>query len=164
MLHSRTFVGLAREIESVTRAALPSLVLALIAAWPAAGQTPKDPLDPLTAPEYWTIYDAMRASGHLEAKARITMAKKRGITDLTTVICAGVSVGNYGTPEEQGRRIQGVIFLDRHGVWESFARPIEGLTVMWDADAHKALSVMDTGVVPVPQAPANFGAGEAGPL
>ena len=244
MLHSQTFVGLARVIKLVTRAAVTCLVLVLVVAWRAASQTPKDPLDALTAPEYWTIYDTIRASDHLQANARITMVnlheppkdevlawrpgmafrrealvvilqgmhtyeaivdvtghkviswkmipgaqanlldaeilgidaevkadpqvqaalKKRGIMDLTTVICAGVSVGNYGTPEEQGRRIQGVIFLDRHGVWESFARPIEGLTVIWDADAHKALSVLDTGVVPVPQAPANFGAGEAGPL
>ena len=217
--------------------------LAIIAT-SAAAQTAKHPLDALTAPEMWAVYDTLRDSGHLEANARITMVtlheppkdevlawkpgvtfrrealvvvlqathtyeaivdatarkviswkmipgaqanlqgpeilgidaevkadpqvqaalKKRGITDLTTVICAGITVGNFGTPEEQGRRLQSIMFLDRHGVWESFARPIEGLSVIWDADTHKLVSIKDAEVVPVPQAPANFGAGEAGPL
>jgi primary-amine oxidase len=113
----------------------------------------------LQGPEILGIDAEVKADPQVQAAL-----KKRGITDLTTVICAGVTVGNFGTPEEQGRRLQSIMFLDRHGVWESFARPIEGLSVIWDADAHKLLSIKDSEVVPVPQAPANFGAGEAGPL
>ena len=209
-----------------------------ILASPALGQSPKDPLDALTATEYWTVYETMKSSGHVEADARFPLIylreppkqdvlawkpgaplrrealvvvlqgghtfeavvdvagrkvtswkqipgaqanltgaeilsvdegvkasaefqaamKKRGIADFATVICEGISAGYYGTAEENGRRIQAVTCYDRRGVWESFARPIEGLTVIWDSDARKVLRVVDTGVVPVPQAPANFDA------
>ena len=216
----------------------------VLAALPAAGQMPKHPLDALTAPEYWAIYETMKASGKLADHARVTLVnlheppkaevmgwtpgtpfrrealvvvqqgghtfeaivdvagrkliswkqipgaqanlmdaeilsvdadvkanpefqaamKKRGTTDFGTVICGGITTGNFGIAEEEGRRILRVTCFDRRGVWESFARPVEGIVVFWDADARKVLRVIDTGVVPVPQAPANFGAGEAGPL
>jgi primary-amine oxidase len=36
----------------------------------AAAQAPKHPLDGLTAPEYWAVYDAIKASSHVDAKTR----------------------------------------------------------------------------------------------
>jgi primary-amine oxidase len=220
---------------------IASLTLAVRA---GAGPSPTYPLDALTAPEYWTVYETMKASGRLEAGARFTLVnlheppkaevlawkpgtpfrrealvvvlqngktfeaivdvaarkvtswkhveigqanltdaeilgvdaqikaipevqaafKKRGITDLATVMCEGVSYGYYATKEEDGRRIQGVVCFDRRGTWEEFGRPIDGLTVIWDASSHKPLRVIDnTGAVPVPQAPANLDPNSIGP-
>jgi len=244
MVPVKEFFWRTRRWLARTLAAACTVVWLMIAAAPAAGQSAKNPLDGLTATEYWAVYETIKGSGHLEADARFPLInlreppkeevlawkpgmamrrealvvvlqgghtfeaivdvagrkviswkqipgaqanltgteilgvdegvkanaefqaamKKRGITDFATVICAGVSAGYYGTAEENGRRIQAVTCFDRHGVWESFSRPIDGLTVIWDSDARKVLRVVDTGVVPVPQAPANFGADEVGPL
>jgi primary-amine oxidase len=216
---------------------------AMVAA-PMPAQTAKHPLDSLAAPEYWVIYNALKASGHIDAHTRFPLInlreppkeevlawkpgqafrrealavvqqgaktfeaivdiegrkviswkevagvqpnftqeeilgvdegvkanpewqaamKRRGIADYGTVSCAGISAGYFGTPEERGRRLQHVTCFDHNGVWEVFGRPIEGLFVVWDADEKKALRVVDSGVVPVPQAPANFDIDSVGPL
>lgn len=220
------------------------IVLFAMVSVPMAAQTAKHPLDSLTAPEYWAVYDALKASGHVDTNSRFPLInlreppkkevlawkpgqpfrrealvvvrqspktfeavvdigshkviswqeiqgvqpnltgdeilgvneevkanpewqaamKLRGITDYGTVICAGTTPGYFGTPEEGGRRLQHVTCFDRHGVWEVFGRPIEGVFVVWDADAKKVLRVVDTGVAPVPQAPANFDIDSVGPL
>ncbi|HEY4579604.1 MAG TPA: primary-amine oxidase [Candidatus Acidoferrales bacterium] len=90
--------------------------------------------------------------------------QRRGITDFESVECFGVTPGWFGTPEEQGRRILRVMCIDRRGTWNEHARPIEGLIVVWDANAEKALRVIDTGPVPVPRAPADFDPESIGPL
>jgi primary-amine oxidase len=211
---------------------------------PIAAQAPQHPLDGLTATEYWTIYEVLRASGHTDADTRypfITLheppknevqswkpgqgfrreafvvvkngprtfeamvdvaghklisweekqglqpnltdeeifgageqvkgtpewqeaMKRRGITDYATVACVGITPGYFGTDEEQNRRLQHITCYDLHGVSEVFGRPIDGLDIVWDADAHKIVRVSDTGPVPVPQAPANFDAASVGRL
>jgi primary-amine oxidase len=90
--------------------------------------------------------------------------KRRGIADYATVVCAGITPGYFGTAEEQNRRLQHITCFDRRGVWEIFGRPIEGLDIVWDANAHKIIRVSDTGPVPVPQSPANFDAVSVGKL
>ena len=89
---------------------------------------------------------------------------RRGITDFDTVECHGIVPGYFGTPEEQGRRLQRVRCNDRRGVFNGGARPIEGLIVVWDADEEKALRVIDTGAVPVPRTTADFDIDSVGPL
>jgi len=42
-----------------------ALLLAFVS--PAAAQTPSHPLDALTSLEYWTVYDVLKASGHLDS-------------------------------------------------------------------------------------------------
>jgi primary-amine oxidase len=220
--------------------------LLAIAATPMAAQTAKHPLDELTAPEYWTVLDTLKASGHVDAKTRYPLMslheppkeevlawkpgqafrrevlvivkqgpstfeavvdvngkkliswkeikgvqpnltgdeeeetgideavkansewqaamQRRGITDYGTVYCGGYGAGYFGTAEEQGRRLLRVHCADVRGVWEGWGRPIEGLTVMWDANQKKALRVIDTGAVPVPHAAANFDVESVGPL
>lgn len=90
--------------------------------------------------------------------------RRRGITNYSTVACFGVTQGYFGTPEEQGRRLMRVECLDRRGVWEGDTRIITGLVVVWDANEHKALRVIDTGTVPIPRTPANFDPASVGPL
>jgi primary-amine oxidase len=90
--------------------------------------------------------------------------KKRGITDYTTVQCGGYGTGYFATKEEEGRRLMRVHCYEARGAWEGWARPLEGITVMWDVNEKKALRVIDTGVIPVPNAPANFDVGSVGTL
>ena len=89
--------------------------------------------------------------------------RKRGIASYETVDCASESPGYFGTPEEQGRRLLRVICWDRRGTWNSDARPVSGLVVVWDADDKKVLRVIDTGVVPVPENPLEYAAGSLVP-
>jgi primary-amine oxidase len=212
----------------------------------AGAQTPRHPLDGLTAPEYWTTYETLRASGKVDKKTRYTLVqlkeapkeevlawkpgqpmrresrvvvkqgpqtfeavvdlvakklsswnevkgiqpnmpseeetetgiddavkenadwqaamRRRGYTDYGTVHCGGYGTGYFATPEEQGRRLLRLECTDSRGVWEGWGRPIEGLVIMWDANERKVLRVIDGGVVPVPQAPANFDLASVGPL
>ena len=82
--------------------------------------------------------------------------RKRGITDLETVACEGSSPGYYGTPEEQGRRLQRVTCSVARGSANHAGHPIEGLVVVWDSEEQKVIRVIDTGVVPVPAGNADY--------
>lgn len=86
----------------------------------------------------------------------IAALRARGITDLETVGCDGSSPGYFGTPEEQGRRLQRVICAEGRGSSNHGAHPIEGLVVVWDSEEQKVIRVIDTGVVPVPRGNADY--------
>jgi primary-amine oxidase len=220
------------------------IALFVLAATPMKAQNVKHPLDGLTAPEYWAVYQTLKASGKADAKTGFPLIqlkeppkeevlawkpgqmmrrealvvvkqgpqtfeavvdvrgkkliswteikdvqpnlvedeeheidepvkanadvqaalRRRGITDFGTVHCGGYGTGYFATPEEQGRRLLRVMCFDQRGVWEGWGRPVEGITVMWDANEKKVLRVIDTGAVPVPQAPANFDVASVGTL
>ena len=188
------------------------------------------PLDALTAQEYWTVFETMKASGKLDAASRYAginlhepakaevlrwkpgepfrrealaiikqgrrtfeavvdvagrkliswkevkgvepvliadetdvvgelvkadpqwqaAMRKRGITDFDTVGCDGDSPGYFGTPEEQGRRLQRVKCSETRGSNGGPGHNIEGLIVVWDSEEQKVIRVIDTGAVPVP--------------
>ncbi len=90
--------------------------------------------------------------------------RKRGITDLETVTCGGAAPGYFGTAEEQGRRLLRIQCSDRRGVFNDWPRLIEGLMVVWDANEKKILRIIDTGPVPMPQAPTDYDAESVGQL
>jgi primary-amine oxidase len=89
--------------------------------------------------------------------------KRRGITDLTTVECLGVTRGYFAIAEEGSRRLAAASCLDRHGVENVWGRPIEGLTIYIDLHDKKVFRVVDTGVVPVPTAPVDTHPEAVGP-
>jgi len=103
--------------------------------------------------------DAIQANRDWQAAMR-----RRGIANSAAVTCVGVSAGYFGTAEEQGRRLFRVSCYDRHNVYEPDSRLIEGLVVVWDANQHKILRVIDTGVVPIPRANGNYDESSVGPL
>lgn len=86
--------------------------------------------------------------------------RKRGITDYDTVGCDGDSPGYFGTPEEQGKRLQRVRCSQRVGDSNAGAHPIEGLITLFDSEEQKVIRVIDTGAVPVPAGNGDY-AGEA---
>ena len=86
----------------------------------------------------------------------IAALKRRGITDLATVECLGVTRGYFAVPEEGNRRLAAADCQDRHGVENGWGRPIEGLTIYIDLHERKVFKVVDTGSVPTPSAPVDF--------
>ncbi len=93
----------------------------------------------------------------------IAALKRRGITDLTTVECLGVTRGYFAVPEEGNRRLAVADCQDLHGVENGNGRPIEGLAIYIDLHERKVFRVVDTGPVPVPTAPADFSPEAIGP-
>ena len=80
---------------------------------------------------------------------------RRGIDDFEKLACVPRSVGNFGAPEENERRIVKSDCFDLRGVKTSaFANPIEGLFATVDLDAMEIVEITDLGVVPVP--PGNY--------
>lgn len=83
--------------------------------------------------------------------------------DLVTI--DPVPAGNFGIPEEEGRR------LARAQVWirpvpggNSYARPLEGIIGLVDLAAGEVIRIDDFGVVPVPKEVGAFRASEVGPM
>ena len=98
-----------------------------LADWEAAGALTK------ASPEW---QDAMR---------------KRGFTRFETLFCAPLSVGQFGTAEERGRRLLRVPCYETEGARTTIhGRPIEGLFAIVDLNAGRVLRVVDLGPVPVP--------------
>jgi primary-amine oxidase len=64
-------------MKSATVFRVLSFLLLVCGTHPAAAQTAKHPLDSLTAPEYWVIFDVMKASGHVDAKTRYPLIQLR---------------------------------------------------------------------------------------
>lgn len=89
--------------------------------------------------------------------------KRRGITDMNSVLCDAYSPGYFGTSEEQGRRLFRVECGERYGTRED-ASLAYGLTIVWDADAKKALRIIDTEIIPIVPVPSNFDQASVGPL
>lgn len=70
---ANTFAVLRRSAFKV-RVIMAAAALAMLAtASPANAQTPKHPLDGLTAPELWTTYEVLQASGKVDEKTRYPM-------------------------------------------------------------------------------------------
>jgi primary-amine oxidase len=79
--------------------------------------------------------------------------RKRGITDIETVRCYGISPGYFGTPDEDGKRLAMARCWDRRGTYNGDGRPVEGLYAWVDVAEKKVIRVVDGPAVPVPQGP-----------
>ncbi|WPB85855.1 primary-amine oxidase [Sediminicoccus rosea] len=89
----------------------------------------------------------------LEALAR------RGITDVERVQVDPWSAGNYGLPDEEGRRLSHTFCWLRSSADDNaYAHPIEGLCAVIDLDRAEVLRVDDYGVAPVPMGDRNYAA------
>src|SRR5580692_3406669 len=65
------------------------------------------------------------------------------------VFCLPLTAGNFGRPEEQGKRLLKVPCFAKPAASNYWARPIEGLFATVDLKSRKVLDVTDTGAVPV---------------
>jgi primary-amine oxidase len=75
--------------------------------------------------------------------------KKRGITDLNTVQCIALPMSYLAVPEQSTQRIGFGTCSEQHGLYHTWGRDVEGLTIEIDMVARKVLKVVDTDVVPV---------------
>ncbi len=82
--------------------------------------------------------------------------RKRGITDFENVAGEGWPAGNYGLPDEEGRRLTRTVFFYRGKAVNYYARPIEGVVAYVDLDERRMVRLIDAGVVPVPTATADL--------
>jgi len=82
--------------------------------------------------------------------------RKRGITDLRTVFCVALPVSYQSIPEQATQRIGFGSCSQMHGVYHSWGRSIEGLTLQMNMVTKKVLKVVDTEVVPVPTGDINY--------
>src|ERR1044071_2570555 len=91
-------------------------------------------------------------------------ARKRGIDDFREVICVPNTVGYFGIAEEAGHRLVKAVCYSTAGSNNYWSRPIEGLIAVVDLNARELVKLIDTGVVPIPTAPADFDENSVGSL
>ena len=84
---------------------------------------------------------------------------KRGITDIEKVQVDPWSAGNYGLPDEEGRRLSHTFCWYRSEKHDNgYAHPIEGLCAVIDLDRAEVLRVDDYGEADVPMQNRNYAA------
>ena len=88
--------------------------------------------------------------------ARLALSDQRMVQGLAKrgfkpdqVFCLPLTAGNFGSKEEQGRRLLKVPCVGKPTGSNYWARPIEGLFATVDLKTRKVLDVSDTGAVPV---------------
>ena len=92
--------------------------------------------------------------------------RRRGIEDLSKVRIDPWMVGNFGIPEEQGRRVvTSLSYYLENPNDTPYARPIEGVLAYVDLGAETVTRVVDVEpIVPIPGDPGRYDAGSVGPL
>jgi primary-amine oxidase len=101
--------------------------------------------------------EALKRNAEWQAAMRL-----RGITEYTDIDCAAVSPGFYGIAEEAGRRVGRAWCYDARDTSNFWGRPIEGLSALVDLETLEVLKVIDTGAVPIPDAPVEYDRGANG--
>jgi primary-amine oxidase len=101
---------------------------------------------------------AVRADPRWQAAMR-----KRGVTDLSLAMVDCWSAGNFGFPEDEGRRlVRALTWVRRHAHDNGYARPVANLLTVVDLNAMQVLAVEDGGVIPLPAEDANYSPEAAG--
>ena len=84
---------------------------------------------------------------------------KRGITDIDRVQVDPWSAGNYGLPDEEGRRLSHTFCWYRSEKNDNgYAHPIEGLCAVIDLDRAEVLRIDDYGAAETPMENRNYAA------
>ncbi|MEM0990388.1 MAG: primary-amine oxidase [Pseudomonadota bacterium] len=108
---------------------------------------------PMIAPvEFLEIENAVKADPRFQAALA-----RRGLDNIDMVCVDPWSAGNFGVPEEQGKRISHVFCWMRMSELDhQYAHPLEGLNATVDIDTGKVIEVWDKGDIPVPETPGNY--------
>jgi len=95
----------------------------------------------------------------------IDAVRKRGVEDLDAVQCDPWPAGNFGDPDEDGRRLLRVVSYVRHFDEDNgYAHPIEGVVATVDVGRQEVVRVEDHGVIPVPERCYNYTPSQVGDL
>jgi primary-amine oxidase len=107
------------------------------------------------------LFDDIKLVGEVaraDPRFRAALAK-RGITNIERVQVDPWSAGNYGLPDEAGRRLSHTFCWYRSEPNDNgYAHPIEGLCAVIDLDRAEVLRIDDYGVAPVPMENRNYAA------
>jgi len=115
---------------------------------------------PIMLDEFFECERAVKAHPDFQAALR-----KRGITDFDLVMVDPWSAGNYGTEEENTRRLSRALSWVRSEPGDNgYARPIEGVLALVDLNKMEVIRIEDTGVVPLPPESGNYTAEAVKPL
>jgi primary-amine oxidase len=111
-----------------------------------------------------TEEDFLAVEEHVKVDPRWQEAmRKRGIEDFELVMLDPWPAGYTGPGDEPERRLNRPLTFVRESEDDNgYARPVEGLIVLFDLDRMEVLEVEDHGVVPVPAAPGNYTVGAVG--
>src|SRR5262249_51837494 len=82
--------------------------------------------------------------------------RKRGITDLENIQIDPWAAGQFGFPDEQGKRVFRAVALYKGKNSNAYARPVEGVVAYVDLNAKRVLKLADSGVVPMAQGSADY--------
>jgi len=141
-------IGAPRRARAVLRqgAVLKELEIELLSGRVSAPRMIEGAIPPVALADW----EAAAALTKANAEWQAAMGK-RGYTGFDTLFCAPLTVGNFGTAEERGRRLLRVPCYETVGAKTTIhGRPIEGLFAIVDLDAGRVLRVVDLGIVPVP--------------
>jgi primary-amine oxidase len=105
-----------------------------------------------------TLEDFLAVEEHVKADPRWQEAmRKRGVTDFEHVMLDPWPAGYTGPGDEPSRRLNRPLTFVRTSEDDNgYARPVEGLVVLFDLDECRVLDVEDHGVVPIPAQPGNY--------
>lgn len=102
--------------------------------------------------EFMEIESAVKADPRF-----IAACKRRGLDNLDLVCADPWSAGNFGVPEEQGRRVSHVFCWVRNSEFDhQYAHPIDGLNATVDINTGEVLEVRDEGDIPIPRGEWNY--------
>jgi primary-amine oxidase len=151
---------------------------AWIAVIDSAGGTLHDGVIRLDAEavEQWTARPGLQAALLLDEYERVAEVirndprwqaalRRRGVTDPDQVRIDAWMIGNFGLPEEQGRRLCASLayLVERTGDLP-YARPIEGLVAYVDLNAMTLTRILDPDPVPIPVDPGRYDAESVGTM
>jgi primary-amine oxidase len=142
--------------DGATHEVVVSLDAGAVTAW-----TRRDDVQPMAVvAELMEAEELVRL--HPEFQAALA---RRGVEDFDAVQVDAWPAGNFGDPEEEGRRLaRAVAFIRPRPGDNDWAHPVDGLIALVDLNRLEVLRVDDHGVVPIPPESGNFDVEAAGPL
>ena len=105
--------------------------------------------------EFFECEDVVKADPEFQAALA-----KRGVTDMSLVMVDPWSAGWYGAetdPVQHLRRLRALAWVRSEPGDNGYARPVEGVAVHVDLNTMQVIGVEDSGVVPFPPQPGNYG-------
>lgn len=82
---------------------------------------------------------------------------KRGLTDFDRALCNPLAPGQFGEPDEVGRRlIRSLIYYPPPGSKNPWSFPVEGLVLLVDLTERQVVKIVDERTVAVPDLEADF--------
>ena len=147
----RAFVILTETAKEVAFEAVVDLRAKDVRSWK---QLPVGVQPPIMVDEFIECEAAIKKS-----PAFLEALKKRGVTDVDLVMVDPWSAGMYGTelPEENGKRLTRALCWVRSEQHDNgYARPLDGIVVVFDLNKMAVLRVEDYGVIPLPPESANW--------